>query len=320
ADRAKGLARRGSLADHGHDGERDDDEEQDHDVDRLPPEQRIGGQRRKSPGAGNPQKPARGGPPGLPPPAPDVRETERGECKVMAAQSQRGEADGETDSGGEQRAEPDAEPRGQPEALGGDRRRVAAEDEESGVAERDLSGIATEQIPARPEQRPDERLRGHGENERMRHEQRQQDRHDGDDGAHGACPTAGIHRVTARPSNPCGRTRSTSTMTANAIRFCHCDGMIMTASASATPTTRLAIKAPMRFPMPPRIVIAKALIVSGKPTAGYTLNCGAMSAPPAPARPTPRAMVSEKIRTRWMPIAWAASGFCATARMARPWR
>ena len=47
-----------------------------------------------------------------------------------------------------------------------------------------------------------------------------------------------------------------------------------------------------------------------------------MSAPPTPASATPRARVSEKIRGRLMPIAWAASGLSATARTASPtgWR
>src|SRR6266436_3085517 len=73
-------------------------------------------------------------------------------------------------------------------------------------------------------------------------------------------------------------------MTTKATPFCHCDGTTMTTRDSATPMIRLARSAPTRLPMPPRMVMAKALMVRGNPTAGYTLKSGAMRAPPMPAK------------------------------------
>jgi hypothetical protein len=57
-------------------------------------------------------------------------------------------------------------------------------------------------------------------------------------------------------------------MIAKAITFCHCEGMTRTESVSTMAMTKLARRAPARLPRPPRIVIAKALIVNAKPTVG----------------------------------------------------
>ena len=61
---------------------------------------------------------------------------------------------------------------------------------------------------------------------------------------------------------------SITIITAKAMRFCHCEGITITDSDSAMLMTKLATSAPTGFPIPPRMVMAKALMVSGKPTAG----------------------------------------------------
>src|SRR5215472_3099593 len=76
------------------------------------------------------------------------------------------------------------------------------------------------------------------------------------------------HRAVVRPRRPWGRNKSTTIMTTKATPFCHWDGTTMTTSDSATPMITLARSAPARLPKPPRMVMAKALMVSGKPTAG----------------------------------------------------
>src|SRR5262249_41237866 len=158
------------------------------------------------------------------------------------------------------------EPGRQPEMLRGGGGGVGAKREEAGVAERDLPGIAGEQIPARGEQGPDHRLRRETQHEGMRDQRGQRD-DDGRRREEEQPPSARPHRAVVRPSSPCGRTRSAAIITTKATPFCHCEGTTMTTSDSAMPMSRLARSAPARLPMPPRIVIANALNVSGKPTA-----------------------------------------------------
>ena len=52
------------------------------------------------------------------------------------------------------------------------------------------------------------------------------------------------------------------------MRLCHCEGITITESDSAMLMRKLATSAPTGLPIPPRMVMAKALMVSGKPTAG----------------------------------------------------
>src|SRR5215468_3057586 len=243
-------------------------------------------------------------------------EGKRDEGQVVAAQAQGREAGTETHEGSHHRAEEHPDPRRESEVLAHGGRGVGAEGEEAGVPERDLPRVAGEEIPARGEESPNHGLGGQAQHKRMPHQ------HGQERGGRAARHEQGAssHRVTARPSNPCGRSRSTAIMTRKATPFCHWEGTTITTIDSATPMIRLARSAPARLPMPPRMVMAKALMVSGNPTAGYTLKSGAISAPPIPARATPRARVREKMRARWMPMACAASGFCDTARTARPCR
>src|SRR5262249_60287248 len=112
-----------------------------------------------------------------------------------------------------------------------------------------------------------------------------------------------------------GRIRTPYTA-ATAIPFCHGDGITITASDSTPPSTSAAISAPTRLPMPPTMVIANALTVSGNPTAGYTLKSGAISAPDAPASATPSASVRPNTRPRAKPTDCATTGDSATARTA----
>src|SRR5580700_7115973 len=133
------------------------------------------------------------------------------------------------------------------------------------MAKGQLSGITAKHIPARRDQSPDRRLDQKAEQERMRHQERQ---YGGGERTAGEPRPAARHRDTARPSSPWGRTSRTSIMTTNAMMLCHSDGMTSTDNASTTAMTTLANSAPATFPRPPRIVIAKAFIVSGKPTVG----------------------------------------------------
>ena len=57
-------------------------------------------------------------------------------------------------------------------------------------------------------------------------------------------------------------------MVPKAMAFCHSEGITSTDSASTMAMMMLATKAPSRLPRPPRMVMAKALMVSVKPTAG----------------------------------------------------
>ena len=104
----------------------------------------------------------------------DLGEPERHERQIVPAQPEGGEAGQEPDRGRDRRAHEQAEPRRDVGVLGGGGGRVGPEREEPGVAERDLPGVAAQQVPARGQQRPDHRLRGDGEHERVRQQHRQQ--------------------------------------------------------------------------------------------------------------------------------------------------
>ena len=72
--------------------------------------------------------------------------------------------------------------------------------------------------------------------------------------------------------------------------------------------------------MPPTMMMMNALTTGSAPIAGLTAKSGASRppAPPASAQPTPKP--SADTTSMLTPWSAAASGSCATARMARPGR
>src|SRR5476649_1456017 len=152
-----------------------------------------------------------------------------------------------------------------------DRRRIGTDREEAGMAERHLAGIAAQQIPARREQRPDQRLDRDVQHEGMRPDERRgkAGRGQGCDRKHARPPAnPPANHDGFFPNRPFGRTSRTRIIVPKAMAFCHSEGMTITDSASTVAMMMLATSAPIRLPMPPRMVMAKALMVSVKPTAG----------------------------------------------------
>src|SRR5262249_62380296 len=85
-------------------------------------------------------------------------EGQRHQGEIVAAQAEGGKGGAETDEGGDRGAQGHAHPRREAEVLARGRGGVGAQGEEARVSERDLPRVAGEEIPARSEERPEQRV------------------------------------------------------------------------------------------------------------------------------------------------------------------
>src|SRR4029077_5636734 len=141
-----------------------------------------------------------------------------------------------------------AEPRRHAIADLQDRRRIGAEAEIGGVAERKLLGVAAHQVPGDADEGEQQHANENVDDERTGHHDRQR-QHDGRERANPkpALPEQFRHSRVHPPNSPLGRTASVSSSMANTTISPESAPMNWMPSDSATPIIRLAISAPVTF-------------------------------------------------------------------------
>src|SRR5499426_2747449 len=181
---------------------------------------------------------------------------------------------------------------------------VGGRAKEGGLAEREQSRVAHEQVQAQPEDGEDPDLGGDGMPDEDREEH-----HRGKDGQ----PSL-AHRM---PNNPWGRTRRTPAMTAK-ITATEASGHTRATRLCARPTRRPATMEPSRLPSPASATTTKAMPSMSTPIHGFNPRMGAVRAPAIPARTQPRAKAAVKRRWMSMPRRATISLSSMPARMIAP--
>src|SRR5258706_8346561 len=147
------------------------------------------------------------------------------------------------------------------------RRGVRAQAEEGCVPERELLGIAAEQIPRRADEGEEEDPDEHVERERALHDERERGRGDRE-GSADADPDRDRHQRWTPAPRPRGRRASVARRSRKTTMRPESAPMNWMPSDSASPIRRLATRAPTTLPSVPRTTATKAISTNTCPTIG----------------------------------------------------
>ena len=148
-----------------------------------------------------------------------------GECEVVPPQAERDRSDQHTRGASDESRNRQPEPRRDTEFDGQQGDRERAQPKKRGMAERDKTGVAAEQVPAQRKRRPDRHraenqlvigILDEGRRGRHQHSDHQ------DHGQGGALERTGQHQVRSalRPNRPCGRNSTTARNNRKMVAFC----------------------------------------------------------------------------------------------------
>src|SRR5579875_839955 len=146
---------------------------------------------------------------------------------------------------------------------------VGAPAEECGMAETDQTPVAAQNVPGKPEHRPDADEREH--QQRISTDDKDADCRCGKlRGQYQKLATRRGQkphqaRSALRPKSPCGRSSKTAKKTTKTAVFCSCGERISVASCCTMPITSPPAKAPPKLPMPPSTTPAYIMMTKSNP-------------------------------------------------------
>src|ERR1051325_2089870 len=274
--------------------------------------------------------------------ADDLPEAQGDDGQVVAAQPQRRQPDDVPRDRGERAAR--QQRRDQQRALrrwiavdelaevevGEEGREVAADGHESGVAERELPGVAVDDVQRHRQRDVDadqdedavvvgdageaQRAEAPGGGEEDGHEGREEDRV-------AEVPGKALHTFSASylPKSPLGRNSRMTMRITKAMASRKFENWLPPTKASTMPIVSPPTTAPGTLPMPPSTAAMKALSPGMIPISGSIFGYERPKRMPATAASAePMTNVVEMTRSTGMPISDAISKLYDTARMARP--